>query len=75
MPKYVKGVSGNPAGRKPGTRNRATVWIEQLMTGDIEAVVARVVKAAKAGDMVAAKLLLDRVAPVRKRQIPEGCFR
>jgi hypothetical protein len=56
---------GNP-GRPKGARHRATVMAEQLLSGDIEAVCAKVVKKARAGDMVAARLILDRVSPVRK---------
>lgn len=36
------------------------------MSGDVEAVVAAVLAAAKAGDMVAARIVMDRLAPVRK---------
>jgi hypothetical protein len=63
---FPKGRSGNQAGKRPGTRHRATIMAEQLMAGDLEAVIAKVVKKAKAGDMTAAKMILDRLAPVRK---------
>jgi hypothetical protein len=56
---------GNP-GRPKGARHHATVMAEQLLSDDIEAVCAKVVKKARAGDMVAARLILDRVSPVRK---------
>ncbi len=39
---------------------------EQLLSHDVEAVVAEVVKAAKGGDMTAARLILDRIVPPRK---------
>lgn len=63
---WQPGQSGNPAGKKPGTRNRATLIAEQLMAGDVEAVTKSVLAAAMSGDMQAARLILDRVAPVRK---------
>jgi hypothetical protein len=63
---FPRGVSANPAGKRPGTRHRATVLAEQLMAGDLEAVVGKVVRQAKAGDMAAARLILDRVVPVRR---------
>jgi hypothetical protein len=66
---FVKGSSGNPVGKKPGTRNHATVIVEALMAGDIEAVVNKVVRKAKGGDMSAARLVLDRVAPPRRGRI------
>jgi hypothetical protein len=61
--RFVPGVSGNPAGKKPGTRHRATRLAEKLMTDDAEAVVKAVMAAAKGGDMTAARLVLDRIAP------------
>jgi hypothetical protein len=60
---WAPGVSGNPAGMKAGTRHRATRLAEKLMAGDAEAVVNAVVTAAKGGDMTAARLVLDRIAP------------
>ena len=60
---FAPGCSGNPAGMKLGTRHRATRLAEKLMAGDAEAVVKAVVTAAKGGDMTAARLVLDRIAP------------
>jgi hypothetical protein len=48
---------------KPGTRHRATRLAEKLLADDTEAVVQAVVAAAKDGDMTAARLVLDRIAP------------
>ena len=61
--RFVPGSSGNLAGKPPGTRHRATRMAEKLMADDAEAVVKAVVTAAKAGDMTAARLVLDRIAP------------
>jgi hypothetical protein len=63
---FPKGRSGNPAGKRPGTRHRASVLAEQLLSSDLEAVVAKVVRKAKGGDMGAARLILDRVMPPRR---------
>lgn len=63
---FPKGRSGNPAGRPKGARNKATVLAEQLMADDAENVVRAVVKAAKRGDMAAARIVLDRIVPPRK---------
>jgi hypothetical protein len=35
---FPKGVSGNPAGKAPGTRNRATRILEALLEGEAETV-------------------------------------
>ena len=56
---------GNP-GRRPGSRNQTTLMAEKLMNDDAESIVAAVIAAAKEGDMVACRLVLDRIAPVRK---------
>jgi Family of unknown function (DUF5681) len=63
---FAKGLSGNPAGKPPGTRHRVTVLTEQLMADDAEGVVRKVIEAAMAGDMTAARLILDRIAPPRR---------
>ena len=63
---FPKGVSGNPKGRPPGTRHHATILAEQLMQTDVPDVVRRVIEAAKAGDMVACKLVLERIVPIRR---------
>ena len=56
---------GNP-GRPKGARNKTTVLAERLLSADVEAVARSVIEAAKAGDMITARTILDRVLPVRK---------
>src|SRR3954463_11789814 len=65
-PPFQKGQSGNPRGRPPGARNRATQAIEALLDGEAETITRKAVELAKAGDTVALRLCLDRLAPVRK---------
>jgi Family of unknown function (DUF5681) len=60
------GVSGNPQGRKKGARHPVTILAERMLQSDAEDVVRAVIKAAKEGDMAAAKLVLERICPVRK---------
>lgn len=68
---FTKGVSGNPAGKPRGTRHRATQLAERLMSADLEDVTRAVIGMAKAGDMTAARLILERLVPVRKgRPVP-----
>jgi hypothetical protein len=64
--KFAKGFSGNPAGPKPVTRSRAARLAEQLLESDIPEVCRAVVDAAKAGDMTAAKIIIERLVPPRK---------
>jgi hypothetical protein len=63
---FQKGRSGNPSGKPRGTRNRTTVRAEKLMQDDAKNIVRAVLDAAKAGDMTAARLILDRISPVRR---------
>jgi hypothetical protein len=64
--RFQPGQSGNPSGRRQGSRNKATIALEKLMEGGAEAIVQAVVEAAVKGDMAAARLVLDRIVPVRK---------
>ncbi len=63
---FQKGVSGNPAGKPPGVRNKSTVLAERLMQDDAADIVRAVITAARGGDMTAARLILERISPVRK---------
>ena len=63
---FQPGKSGNPRGKPPGTRHRVTLFAEKLMAEDVEGVVRKVIDAAKGGDMTAARLILDRIAPPRR---------
>ena len=63
---FERGKSGNPSGRPQGARHAVTVLAEKLMHDDTEEVVKAVISAAKGGDMPAARLILERIAPARK---------
>jgi len=69
---FVKGKSGNPAGRPRGTRHKATLAIEQLLDGEAEAIGRKAIEMAKAGDTIAMRLCLERIAPPRKDRLV--CF-
>jgi Family of unknown function (DUF5681) len=60
---FQKGQSGNPLGRPPGARNKATLIAESLLQGEAEAMTRVAVERAKAGDMAALRMCLDRLAP------------
>jgi Family of unknown function (DUF5681) len=64
--RWKKGFSGNPSGRAAGSRNRATLAIEALLEGEGEALTRKAIELAKAGDMQALRLCIDRLAPPRK---------
>jgi hypothetical protein len=63
---FPKGRSGNPVGKRRGTRHRKTIWIEAMSEGDREAIIAKVLKLAKAGDRAALRMVVDRIEPIRR---------
>lgn len=65
---FPKGQSGNPAGRKRGSRNKATALRDQL-EADASALIRKLVKLAKAGDVDALKFLVGRLIPPA-RELP-----
>ena len=56
---------GNP-GKAKGTRHKVTLAIEAILEGDAEALTRKAVEMAKAGDMIALRLCMDRLAPARR---------
>lgn len=67
---WKPGQSGNPAGKKKGTRNHATRLVLTLMENGAEEVTKTVLDAAKAGELTAARLVLERLAPpMRERPV------
>jgi hypothetical protein len=63
---FEPGNSGNPNGRPRGARNKVTLAIEALLDGEAEALTRKAIELAKAGDMQALRLCMDRLAPPRK---------
>jgi hypothetical protein len=62
---FEKGNRASP-GRPQGSRNSATIMAEKLMQDGIDTIVKTVLEAAAQGDMTAARLVLERVVPVRR---------
>jgi hypothetical protein len=65
---FPKGRSGNPKGRPPGARNVATVLAEQLLDGEAEELVRKVITKAKHGNLPALRICIDRILPSRKER-------
>jgi hypothetical protein len=63
---FQKGQSGNPSGRPRGSRNRATILFQNLLEEDAEAISRKAVEMAKAGDIAAIRICMDRLAPARR---------
>ena len=67
---FEKGQSGNPNGRPKGTRNKTTLAMEALLDGEAEEITRKAIEKAKAGDMVAIRLCLERtISAVKSRPI------
>jgi hypothetical protein len=64
--RWRKGESGNPAGRPPGARNKATLAAEALLEGDVEALTRAAIEKALDGDVIALRLCLQRLVPVMR---------
>ncbi len=63
---FQKGVSGNPAGRPIGARNKTSLAVEALLDGEAEGLTRRAIDKANEGDMQALRLCLERILPPRK---------
>jgi hypothetical protein len=55
---------GNP-GRSPGSKNRTTQLVEQLVAGEAEQLTRKMIELAKAGNVRCLEYCLDRVLPKR----------
>jgi dihydrodipicolinate synthase/N-acetylneuraminate lyase len=73
MSKFQPGRSGNPRGPKPG--NGPIQKLRRAIEKDLPDILSAMVEQAKAGDVQAARLLVDKVLPSVKpetRPLPAG---
>lgn len=63
---FQKGVSGNPAGCRTGSRHKATLAAQALLDGEAEKLTRKCVELALDGDLTALRLCLERIVPPRK---------
>lgn len=67
---FAAGVSGNPRGRKHGSRNRATLAAAAILEGEGSRLARKAVELALAGDVQALSLCLARlIPPARERRV------
>jgi hypothetical protein len=74
---FVPGQSGNPKGKAPGTRNRATVLRALMRDGDEDAIGRVLIDRALGGGPVAARFLIESLNPKPRQRtitldLPEG---
>jgi Family of unknown function (DUF5681) len=68
--RFVKGRSGNPAGRPRGCRDHINRAARLLLAGEGEALTRKAIELALAGDPAALRLCLERiVGPYRERAV------
>ncbi len=68
--KFAPGHSGNPAGRLPGTRAKATMAALNILEGEVEQLSRKAVELALGGDVTALRLCLERIcSPARDRPV------
>lgn len=63
---FKPGQSGNPAGRKAGSRNKVTLAVQDLLDDDAEKITRAAIDKALEGDGPTLRLCLERLAPARK---------
>jgi hypothetical protein len=61
--KFKSGVSGNPKGRTPGTRNRSTMAAFETLRANAGALSQLAIDLAMAGDVSCLKICLDKLLP------------
>jgi hypothetical protein len=71
---FRRGESGNPNGRPPGARNKTCALALKLMDAEAEPVIRAVIEAARKGDISAAKLVLERIAPMPRNRPVSLCM-
>src|SRR5438067_13345099 len=69
--RFAPGASGNPAGRRKGARDRATLWDEALREGEGVARTRQLLDDAAGGDKVALRFVVDRIEPRSRERFVE----
>src|SRR4029078_4556702 len=65
---FRPGQSGNPNGRPKGARNRSTLAHAALLDGEAASLTRKAIDLALAGDLLALRICMDRILPVRKHR-------
>src|SRR5437762_5020681 len=65
---FLKAQSGNPGGKRPGTRNRATIIAEEMLDCETRPLLRGAIENAKGGDGVMARFCLSRIIGPRRER-------
>jgi hypothetical protein len=65
---FVKGESGNPAGRPLGSKNRQTLLEQALLEGEGEAIMRRLIDNALENEKLSLRLCTERMVPRMKAE-------
>jgi hypothetical protein len=65
---FVKGQSGNPAGRPPGARNKSTLAVEAQLAARAEQIADVAIERALMDDTPALRMCMDRILPRGREQ-------
>ena len=66
--RWKAGISGNPAGRPSGSRNKSTTFFEELLNGQGEGLIQKAIELALHGDTRALSICWDRLLPPRRER-------
>jgi hypothetical protein len=66
---FQPGESGNPAGRRLGSRNKRTIAAERLFNETGDELTRIAIDLARTGHPAALKLCMDRVFPIKDRPV------
>ena len=66
---WSKGASGNPSGRPPGSLNKNTRLLEELLEGEAAGILRKVIFQAQGGNSQAQRLCMERILPARKERL------
>jgi hypothetical protein len=65
---FLKGMSGNPMGKRPGTRNRATIIAEEILDSAARPLLRGAIDDAQGGDGVMKRFCISRILPPRRER-------
>jgi len=65
---FQKGQSGNPAGRPRGSRNKASIRLQEMLEQSAEALFNKTVELAMDGNIAALRLCLEPLLPTHKNE-------